>query len=252
MWSTEDWSYLVGAFHGDGFARQRKPGNIGSSELVFTVGCKDSDYADVLTNLLGKYSIRKDKDTLRVCAYGEIASKFVNLKHKGIWNLSYPPFHVNSWLAGLYDTDGGFYGDKRRQRIEFFQKNNGNVGYVANVLEFLGINYKLALRKERISIKGIRSSASSDLRITSVADIINFSKLITLRHPRKAKKLIEMVAIAQERKDMPKRISDSELLTKIKDVKEQKVDISISKMRYLLRASCPRIQRVLEEDSNAI
>lgn len=239
--TKEDWSYLVGVIQGDGYIRERSGG-----EIILTVGFLDLQYAEMLHNLIPNSTLRFDKSAIRVCFYGNNAKPFFGIKKDSLWTV---PNNIikTEWLAGLFDTDGGFEGDNRRQRISFYQKDNGNINHVYDALTELGINYSIQKRNARCSSNGIKSSSSITIRINNSYDVLLFNNLIKIRHNRKKDKLLKMISIAKLRKKLVV-LSDEELLSKATSLFLQ--DNSISKIRYKLNSSYRRIKRLLEENIN--
>ena len=178
--TRQDYEYLLGAYLGDG----NKYNNFG---IRYTVSHKDSDYADVLMELLKPHNPiskieKSDKYTVFriVCGWEKtpLNQWFHPYMEDGFWNLPeirYP----GHFLAGLYDTDGSARKRKNfktaTHEIVLYSTHRENLELLLDLHAQVDLYPTLARHDKKMWI----------LRITHWTQTKIFEKNVPLRHPRK-------------------------------------------------------------------
>lgn len=190
-WSDPDWSYLLGVVHGDG--------SIAPRSISISVGYKDADYADVLAALWGKLGfypkIYRARSALRIDVHSkELRDLFAPLKQFGIWSL---PGEIDAanYIAGIFDTDG-CVAQPERKFICIGLKRSGNLATILPLVCSLGIRPP-RVRDTSSTFKGKRYETET-MKLSGMDRIVAFSNSVSLRHPRKAARILEMRIIVDE------------------------------------------------------
>ncbi len=184
-WAQEDWSYLLGAVHGDG--------SIAPRSVCISVGYKDADYADVLVGLWRTLGVSpktyRARSALRLDVHSRaLRDAFAPFKKRGRWGWP-EALSESDYLAGVFDTDGCVSLPKSKH-ISIVLKRSGNLRRLAPMLERLGIRKPLV--KDRVSTWDGRPYEIEQIVLTGMDRIVAFSDAVRLRHPRKAARLAEM------------------------------------------------------------
>lgn len=187
-WSNPDWAYLLGVVHGDGCVAPRS--------IDIAVGYKDAEYADSLIALWRRLGyepkVYRPRSALKLSFHSAaLARVFRQFKSKGIWSL---PEHLSlgHWLAGVFDTDGCVSLASKKCAVVITLKRSGNLQLVADALEQIGTARPTV--HNRVSKFNGKDYKVEELRLTSFANILAFSKEVYLRHPRKKQRLLETIS----------------------------------------------------------
>lgn len=185
-WADKDWSYLLGAMHGDGCIRfehkNKEAGVFIPRGIIFAVGKSDIDYAyrlqEILSNKNLNAKIYKGKNGLSVVVNSSLlASFFYEYKKNSLWSL---PLNIScaDYVAGLIDTDGTI----GKKRIAISQKSNGNLDKILPFFNLLNIEahfYTIETTYKK------NPYYFDSVTICKTSEIIKLLGLIELRHPRK-------------------------------------------------------------------
>lgn len=199
-------AYLVGVLQGDGTVRawRNRHGVLSAYYVSIAVGEDDKDYVEIVRDAIRQafsYDARvyKQKRTYRVV----ISKRFiVGCLEKFKKNMELPIIIEKSdtktkaaYIRGLFDTDGGCFICSRFKtgKIDFSNKQKVLVCQIKNILEKdFGIWSNV-----RVCKKGGYDPVFR-LFITNKINITAFSKTIGFNHPRKKKKLKELLKVYEK------------------------------------------------------
>lgn len=194
---NENVAYLLGVLHGDGCLTKR------SFEVC--VNLKDYDYVKYLVKVLKKFDhdpkVFKDHNCYRVFMNSIIFRDYLN---------SYGPNRCENWkvpqrilnnghkiksayLRGLFDTDGTATMNlkQRTKRLALYSKNKNALYKIKKILKI-----DFTIDSYITKSKKIYNNALYEwyvLSITNQSSIKKFNKKINFNHPRKRKKLKEII-----------------------------------------------------------
>lgn len=145
--TDSNWCWLLGLFHGDGYARVSDAGgfvNFAAAPLA---------HQDIIAGILTSVGIHDGMGKIHqgVNVYSiQLAKDFQRFKVSGVghekWLFPDIPSNWGAWLAGFLDADGTVGLDGR---ITFFQKPHGGMDFVAQALNTLGVRYTRRQHKTR-------------------------------------------------------------------------------------------------------
>lgn len=177
-WSTPDSAYLLGVIHGDG--------HLGNRSIEISVGYKDQEYADIMTQLLISLGFRpkvyRQRSALRIDVHSVALRRELGpLKIKGTW--SWPEdLNIPHYIAGVFDTDG-YVGVAQTKRIGITLKRSGNLARLAQYLSAAGVG-EFRARDTVSSFKG-KLYETETITICGMDRVLRFISTVTLRNPRK-------------------------------------------------------------------
>lgn len=184
-WKDPDWAYLLGVVHGDGHISKRS--------VSVSVSYKDQDYADVLISLFHRLGLSpkvyRPRSALRIDLHSVvIRNAFSKFKAHGKW--SWPDdLRWGDYLAGVIDTDGCVTLNKS---IIIILKRNGNLPRLAVEINKLGVRAVRA-RQTTATFNGAVYETET-ISITGMDRVEALCRGVCLRHPRKTKRLVDMLA----------------------------------------------------------
>ncbi len=179
--TTADGSYLLGAIHGDGY--------VGQDGVEIAVGRSDPEYASVVQRTMTAVGWDRVK-VARNAAGHFFVRMFSRALVRILRSYKYPQWCIPTnvqpgpYLAGLVDTDGGI----QKHAPTIWQADVGSLEKVIPVVERLGLSCKLhyykreAPRKNRVV-----------MTFHGTENVIRFSDVVPLRHPRKLRALEALV-----------------------------------------------------------
>lgn len=180
-----DWSYMLGVICGDG--------HVGKRSLQISVGYKDAKYADLLMQLWQKLGfnpkIYRPRSALRIDVHSTVlVQKIAPFKQSGRWHLP-RIFCMREYLAGLFDTDG-CVAKPELKHISISQSRRCNIVIVKQLLMQLGMREPV-IHKGRSNFLG-KEYQHYSIRLTGMDRLMVFMREVSLRHPRKARRLNQM------------------------------------------------------------
>lgn len=194
---NENVAYLLGVLHGDGCITKR------SFEVC--VNLKDYDYIKYLARTLKKFDLNpkiyKEHNCYRIFANSVTFKHYLN---------SYGPNKCENWkvpqkildgnyrikavyLRGLFDTDGTVTMNLKRQtkRLALYSKNKNALRDIKKILK-IDFNIDSYITKsEKIYNNALYKWHA--LSITNQLSVKKFNEKINFNHPRKRKKLKEVI-----------------------------------------------------------
>lgn len=184
---SPDWAYLLGVIHGDGSVSKRS--------ICVSVGYKDQVYADKLMTLFKSIGydpkIYRARTALRIDVHDKILTDyFRKYKSGGKWSMP-DKIDFNNYLSGVFDTDG-CVGTITNKLLYIGLKRSGNLTIIKNILTSLNVR-DIKVNERLATFKGKKYEVE-DIKITGMDRILIMDEILQLRHPKKSKRLVEMVA----------------------------------------------------------
>lgn len=183
----ESYSYLLGAFHGDG--------NINKNSITYTIDIKNKAYSKSIKKELEKCFTGcsvyiKNCDITKVSIHSRSIAAYFSNKNKGIWDPgSLIDIDINHYLAGIIDTDGSFPKSKSF-RCVITQKNKENIELLALLLDKIGVSYTKTIDRKYTNKLG--TFFISTLSIYGKRNFDILSKL-PYRNPFRIKRIKETI-----------------------------------------------------------
>jgi intein/homing endonuclease len=194
---NKDVAYLLGVLHGDGCITKRS--------FEVKVNLKDYNYVKCLVNILKKFDldpkVYKEFNCYRISVNSVIFKNYLN---------SYGPNKCENWkvpqnildsnykikaayLRGLFDTDGTVTMNLKRQtkRLALYSKNKNALRDIKKILK-MDFSIDGYITKSEKTCKNVLYTWYV-LSITNQLLIKRFSREINFNHPRKKRKLREVI-----------------------------------------------------------
>lgn len=189
--SDPRWSYLLGVVHGDGHVARRS--------VQIAVGYKDQDYADHLHSELRELGylpkIYRPRNALRLDVHcSQLAATLRHTKSNGIWTIP-QDVRIGDYLSGVIDTDGHITKHPAR-RIVITLKRSGNLEHLRSRLALEGLRSN-GVRETTSTFKG-KPYEIETILWTSMEHLQWIGERCSLKHPRKAARLSEILREIQQ------------------------------------------------------
>lgn len=197
--SSSVFAYVLGVVYGDGYVRVRKSKYRTGGEIVLKV--KERNFSLNFKKCLEQWSkrkakLKKEKDgRYGVYLYSKPhAEQIQRFKMGSIINLKYN--FQNSFLRGLFDSDGGIVGknlkhrNKAKRWLHFYNNNKNLIRLIKLIFNERRLKYSI---KSRIHSGFGSKKIQYEIKIYSLKDINYFYKNIGFSIPRKQKLLKQVV-----------------------------------------------------------
>lgn len=196
-WDNKNWSYLLGVIQGDGCINKRS--------ISITVGAKEKEYLEYLSELIQDVGYNPKVNSYRGCYRIDINStdltkKICCYKTQSIWSIP-NNLDLGSYVAGVFDTDGCVSMPTKSggKFIIITLKRSGNLKIIKNIFDAWGMeNVKV---NERMSKFGGKPYPIEEIKISSAHNIKIFNNNVHLKHEKKKERLAKMINLITEREN---------------------------------------------------
>lgn len=185
--ANPDWSYFLGVVHGDGHVAKRS--------ISISVSYKEPEYLEALMSLVGclgyGHKLYRPRSAYRLDIHSSaLASELRATKSLGVWSIP-DTIQIGPYLAGIIDTDGHLTKAPQRQ-VVITLKRSGNLRRLCDRLARQGLRCN-PVKEKTSTFKG-KPYEIEEARWAGADQIEWIAQNCRLRHPRKARRLVAMLA----------------------------------------------------------